>query len=58
MDFETNSIVAFVSGLCKGCREIIQLFFLFHDKSKVDTAACILYVLSSSFYLWDRLSAL
>lgn len=48
MDFETNNIIAFAYDLCKGCREIIQLVFPIHDKSKVDTEECILCLLSFS----------
>lgn len=53
MDFETNGIIASVHDLYKGCRQLIQLFFPIHDKSKVDTEECILYLLSSSICLRD-----
>jgi len=41
IDFKSNIVVVFIYDLCKGWREVVQLFFPIHDKSKVDTAECV-----------------
>lgn len=51
------SLLSFMICVRKGWREIVQLFFPIHDKSKVDTTVCVYYLLSSTIYLWGGLSS-